>query len=135
MDIIVREYQEGDLEYINKILDDAFHCVRPEGSFDGFHEVVAVADERPVGYLILTKVFNPIKNASYYLVDYVCVDSNYRGLGIGKKMMDYAYMIAKNDGAIYLQLTSSRFRVAAHKLYEKCNYMKRESDIFRKEII
>ena len=80
-------------------------------------------------------MFNPIKNASYYLVDYVCVDGNYRGLGIGKKMMDYAYMIAKNDGAIYLQLTSSRFRVAAHKLYEKCNYMKRESDIFRKEII
>ena len=135
MDIMVREYQEGDFDAVNGILNEAFHCTRPEGSLGDFHEVVAIAEEKPVGYLILTKVLNPIKQASYYLVDYVCVDSNYRGHGIGKKMMDYAYMYAKENGAIYLQLTSSRFRVAAHKLYEKCNFMKRESDIFRKEII
>jgi len=44
-------------------------------------------------------------------------------------------VIAKKDDAMYRQLTCSRFREAAHKLYMSSGYVKRDSDIFRKEII
>ena len=135
MDIEVREYQEEDLEEVNQILMESFSYGKGKVQGEEFHELVAVVDQKIVGYLLLTKVLNPIKDQYYYWVDYVCVSSQYRGNGIGKKLLDMAYSIAKGEGAIYLQLTSSRFRTSAQKLYDKCGFMRRDSDIYRKEII
>ncbi len=135
MNIEVRGYREEDLVGVNEILKEAFTCEKGKVVGEEFQELVAVMDNQIVGYLLLTKILNPIKNRYYYLVDYVCVSSSYRGKGIGKELLDYAYKIAKEQQAMYLQLTSSRFRTAAHKLYDKCGFIKRDSDIYRKEII
>ena len=135
MNVEVRDYRESDLDSVNSILKEAFDTNKKNFDDEIFHEVVACIDEKVVGYLLLTKVLNPVKDSYYYLVDYVCVDSNYRGLGIGKKLLTYAEDIAKSDNSIYLQLTCSRFRKEAHKLYESSGYIKRDSDIFRKELI
>ncbi len=135
MDVKVRLYQSDDFESIHLLLMDSFSVSKKDFYSDCFCELVATIDSQVVGYLLLTKVLNPIIDKYYYLVDYVCVDSKYRNLGVGKKMMEYAYRVAKENSAIYLQLTCSTFRIAAHKLYESCGFVKRESDIFRKEII
>ncbi len=135
MDINVREYQSDDFDAVHSILMDSFSVSKKEFHGDCFCELVATIDSVVVGYLLLTKVLNPIIDRYYYLVDYVCVDSKYRNLGIGKKMLEMAYQVAKENSAIYLQLTCSTFRVVAHKLYESCGFVKRESDIFRKEIV
>lgn len=135
MEVEIREFQSGDLKDVNQLLNESFSVSKKDFFGSEFHEVVAVVDSHVVGYLLLTKVYNPIKDASYYLIDYVCVSSEYRQNGIAKKMLEYSYGIAKKEEAIYLQLTCSTFRIAAHKLYEKCGFIKRESDIFRKEII
>ena len=135
LDVIIRDYEEQDLDGVNLILSDAFSVQKESFLDSNFHEIVAVCDNQVIGYLLLTKVLNPIRKQHYYLVDYVCVSSEYRNKGVGKDLLDYAYFIAKNDKALYLQLTCSRFRLAAHKLYEKCNFVKRDSDIFRKEIV
>ena len=66
---------------------------------------------------------------------FVCVDVNGRGKGIGGKMMDFASEYAKKNNISRLELTSSSKRVAAHKLYLSCGYVKRDSDIFRKDIL
>lgn len=133
--IEVREYRITDYFEVNKIIKEAFGVekanVNPD---DNYKELVGVIDDRVVGYLVLTRVLDLIKGRPYYLVDYVCVDSSYRNLGIGHKMMDKAVEIAMNDKAIYIELTSSAFRVAAHHLYEKCGFVKRDSFIFRREL-
>ena len=135
MDIIVRNYENNDLEQVNVILQEAFQCEKKNFSGDNFTEVVATIDDKVVGYLLLTRVFNPVLDKLYILVDYVCVLSAYRDAGIGQKMLEYADSIAKSEKAIYLQLTCSYFRVAAHRLYEKCGYVRRDSDIFRKDLV
>ena len=135
MDIEIREYQDQDFEGVCHILQEAFSCSRGKIEGDTYREVVAIKDQKVVGYLLLTKVWNPMKEKNYMLVDYVCVSSECRGQGIGKQLLDFAEKIAKEEDVMYLQLTCSHFRVAAHKLYEKCNYVKRDSDIFRKEIV
>jgi len=135
MNVTIRPYLASDLNSVNQILQSSFSCTKGSFASEEFQEIVADIDGIVVGYLLLTRVLNPIKNHYYYLVDYVCVDSNYRGRGIGKYLLDYAYQVAKAGGGMYLQLTCSRFRIAAHKLYAKCNFMKRDSDIYRKEII
>ena len=133
--IEVRDYRDTDLDSVNVILKDAFNVTKRNFRNNNFKELVVCVDDKVAGYLLLTKILNPVKEKFYYLVDYVCVSSDYRRLGLARKLLDEAYTIAKNNDAIYLQLTCSRFREVAHKLYENCGYVKRDSDIFRKEII
>lgn len=132
MNILVRKYQDKDLESVNKILNSAFEEQKSEFNDNNITEIVAEVDNLVVGYLILTKVLNPVKNRYYYLVDYVCVDDDYRGNGIGKELLSYAEEYAKSNKAIYLQLTCSTFRTSAHELYKKCGYKKRDSYLYRK---
>jgi ribosomal protein S18 acetylase RimI-like enzyme len=135
--VIVRDYRDSDYAFVNQMLLDSFSVTKGEDNLIGaeYHELVGVIDSNVVGYLLLTKVYNPIIQKSYHLIDYVCVSSNYRRLGVGKALLQKAYEIARSEHAIYLQLTCSNFRIAAHKLYENCGYVKRESDLFRKEIV
>ena len=85
MEIEIREFQSSDLKDVNKILIESFSVSKNDFFGSEFHEIVAVVDSHVVGYLLLTKVYNPIKEASYYLVDYVCVSSEYRKKGIDFK--------------------------------------------------
>ena len=135
MNIEIRGYSSSDFDSINQLLMESFSVAKTDFFGSEFHEVVAVVNSVPVGYLLLTKVYNPIRNRYYHLIDYVCVSSQYRRLGIGKKLLEYAYSLARREHSMYLQLTCSTFRIAAHQLYESCGFIKRESDIFRKEIL
>ena len=135
VNVIFYYYKEEYLDDINKVLKEAFNIEKSNFSGEEFKEIVAIVDNKAVGYLLLTRVLNPIKNKNYYLVDYVSVLSNYRGLGISDKLMKFAEDIALNDDAMYLQLTCGTQRVAAHKLYERCGYIKRDSDQFRKVLL
>ena len=130
--IDVRIYENSDLDSVNTILEEAFNVVKGNFNNSNMREIVALYDNKVCGYLLLTSVLNPILNKKYYLVDYVCVSSSYRGHGIGKRLLSYAEDICIEDDAMYMQLTCSSFRVAAHKLYESCGFIKRDSDIFRK---
>ena len=128
----VRKYKDSDLDGVNVILEEAFSLNKSDFSLDSCHEIVCEIDNVICGYLLLTKVFDPVKKLNYYLVDYVCTLSKYRGLGVGKALMKYAEEVAKDENASYLQLTCGFERVAAHRLYEECGFIKRDSDIFRK---
>lgn len=135
MNIEIRYYKDSDLDSVNEILEEAFQVEKENFKGEEFCEIVAVTEEMVVGYLLLTKVYNPIGKKNIYYVDYVCVDSEYRRHNIGKKLLEFAYQEAKIQGGDYLQLTCSRFRAAAHKLYDSCDFVMRDSDIYRKDII
>jgi len=135
MNIVIDSYKEIYLNGVNNLLQESFSLNKGNFKNDCFFEIVALYGETVVGYALLTKVFDPIKRRNNFLIDYVCVSTNYRRMGIGKMLLNEAYRIAKENNALYLQLTCSRFRMAAHALYQSCNFVKRESDIFRKEII
>ena len=123
MEIIVRDYMDSDLDKVNEILLEAFGVSKGNFKDDNLRELVSVSDSEVSGYLILTKVLNPIKNIYYCLI------------GTSDKLINYAIEVAKEMGANYLQLTSAPHRIGAHKLYERCGFKKRETDVFRKEIV
>lgn len=129
----VREYMMTDYFDVSRIIKEAFDVEKVNVNPDNnYKELVGIVDDKVVGYLVLTRVLDLVKGRPYYLVDYVCVDSAYRNLGIGYMMMDEVLEIASNDKALYIELTSRKERVAAHHLYEKCGYEKRDSVIFRR---
>ncbi len=131
----VRLYQDSDYLLVNEILQEAFGVSKKEFHDNQFQELVITVDQFVCGYLLLTKVLNPILDRYYYLVDYVCINSKYRGLGLGEQLIEEACKICSDNQAMYMQLTCRRSRLAAHKLYEKCGFVMRDSDIFRKELL
>lgn len=133
--IVVRDYLETDLDSVNEILDTNFGIKKSNFSSDEFKEIVATVDEKVCGYVLMTRIFNPVLEKYYYWLDYVSVLEEYRGQGVGKEMLEYVENIAKEKGAMYIQLSCGYQRVSAHKLYEKCGFIKRESDLFRKELV
>lgn len=126
--MVIREYEDRDLEEVNEILMEAFNFSKVTNKKDdNIVELVAYTD-RVLGYLYIVKVYDIVKDTYHYLIEDVCVSSKFRGMGIGKALMEEAIKRCDN----YITLTSRPERVAAHKLYEKLGFVKRNTDVFKK---
>lgn len=129
------EYDEKYFDEVNLLLKNTFNYEKSRVSSPYAHEFICLVDGAVVGYFILNEMIDVVRNIKIYHVDYVCVDSNYRGRGIGKKMMEYATSYVRDNGGVRMELTSGNQREAAHKLYLGLGFVKRDSSVFRKEII
>lgn len=131
----VREYRMTDYFDVSRILEEAFGVAKANVNPDNnYKEYVAVVNDVVAGYLVLTRVLDLVKGRPYYLVDYVCVAKSYRNLGLGQLLMERVLEVARKDKALYVELTSRKDRVAAHHLYEKVGFEKRDSYIFRRTL-
>jgi len=135
MDIVVRKYNDADYKAVDKLLFDSFGYHKEKLSDARVYEYVACLDEVIVGYYNLMEEIDIIRNIKIYHVGYVCVDSTYRGHGIGKIMMNYAIETAKANHVTRMELTSGNKREAAHKLYLSLGFEKRDTSVFRKELV
>jgi ribosomal protein S18 acetylase RimI-like enzyme len=131
----VREYRMTDYFDVSRILEEAFGVTKANVNPDNnYKEYVAVVNDVVAGYLVLTRVLDLIKGRPYYLVDYVCVAKSYRNLGLGQLLMERVLEVARKDKSLYVELTSRKDRVAAHHLYEKVGFEKRDSYIYRRTL-
>ena len=58
----------------------------------------------------------------FAVVDNVVVDPNYRGQGIGKKIMMKAMELARQNDCYKMMLSSNKSRVRAHEFYKKLGF-------------
>lgn len=135
MNIVMRKYENSDYDIVDKILFDAFGYHKEHLNDNRVYEFVACLDNIVVGYYYLEETIDIIRNIKTFHVEYVCVDEEYRGKGIGKIMMEHALNFAKEKKASRLELTSGNKREAAHKLYLSMGYEKRDTSVFRKELL
>ncbi|MGW2491375.1 GNAT family N-acetyltransferase [Streptomyces sp. NPDC001606] len=61
----------------------------------------------------------------------VVVDESARGRGIGLALVRRGLELARSQGARQVDLTSRPSRAAAHRLYEKAGFVRRETHVFR----
>ncbi len=132
MNVVVRKYEDNDSSQVDKIILDNFggELVRDKIA-DYIDQYVAVENGKVIGYFVTTKILNVIRGYYYYLIDYVCVDKDNQGKGIGKVMMNFIIERAKTEGIRYIQLTSSDKRIFARKLYTSVGFVKYDTNIFR----
>lgn len=64
-------------------------------------------------------------------IDDVIVDEKYRGKGLGKILTHAMINKAKELGMKHIDCTSRPHRIAAHKLYEKAGFEKRDTNVYR----
>lgn len=136
MMIGIRLYDKDDFLVVNDILKESFSYGKKTDKYDDDHiQLVVTVDELVCGYLLLTRQVNFINDKVFFWMDYVCVKSEYRGRGLGRKLVEEGIKIAYENGASYVQLFSAHHREAARHLYESLGFVMRESDIYRKVLV
>ncbi len=83
-------------------------------------------EERVLGYVFCqyhTIVGdNILQNTKYLYIDDLCVDENYRGRHIGKKLYDYVVEKAKEQGCHSIRLNVWTLNKSATRFYEKLGF-------------
>lgn len=64
-------------------------------------------------------------------IDDVVVSEQYRGKGLGGKLMLRLIEFARKRKTAYIELTSRPVRVAANNLYKRLGFAKRETNVYR----
>lgn len=64
-------------------------------------------------------------------IEDVVVDGDARGQGAGQKLVEAAIDLAKKRGAKTVDLTSRPSREAANRLYKRCGFDLRETNVYR----
>ena len=64
-------------------------------------------------------------------IEDVVVDSSARGQGAGQALVEAAVRHAKKVGAKTVDLTSRPTREAANRLYRRCGFKQRETNVYR----
>ena len=134
---IATENQLSDI--IRLLADDELGSTReeytdplPESYVDAFNridddpgeEVILAMDNNSViGCLQLSIIpYLTYMGSSRAQIEGVRVDSNYRGQGIGKQLVEYAIERARQPGVIMVQLTSTSTRRESIRFYEKLGF-------------
>lgn len=85
---------------------------------------VAVIDDNVIGYAFceikIEKGTNNLYERKTFYIDDLCVDSVFRGRGIGKKLYEHAKKTAKEQGCFHLTLNVWHLNENALRFYEKC---------------
>jgi ribosomal protein S18 acetylase RimI-like enzyme len=68
------------------------------------------------------------------LLEEMVVDRNYRGKGIGTKLITTVLNQARNEGLAYVDFTSRQERLEANNLYQRLGFKKRNTNVYRIEL-
>ncbi len=86
-------------------------------------------NKKIIGMLTLVVFHIPFSRKG--LLEDIVVDQEYRGKGIGTKLITAAVNQAREEGVRYLDFTSRPERVAANRLYKRLGFKKRDTNSYR----
>lgn len=105
---------ETVMRQIQKLSEDVNH-----------HYVYVYEDEKlqkVVGF-VHAEVYESLYSYSGLNILGLAVLLEFQGKGIGKELMYYLEVNAKNDSVLFVRLNSADYRVEAHKFYESIGYV------------
>lgn len=140
--MLIRDMQEKDLNDVGVLYDSLFgqksNLERMVETFslmndDSYILIVAEENGKVIGTVMGIVCLTMVANLeSFLVIEAVVVDKDYRGNGIGKKMLLDLEDRAKRQGCSYIILVSGDQRKEAHKFYEALGYGEDKAKGFRK---
>lgn len=128
-------YDSKYLDSLNELLNLSFQLTKVGEISPQDIELIAVIEDKVVGYLVLNRLVDCVRGVKYFYVHYVCTHPDFRNQHIATKMFERVFLICKEQKIAYLELTSNPTRIVAHHLYRKLGFKVRETVVFRKEIL
>lgn len=143
--MIIRNFISSDLEYLAILTTELGYPTTISEMKTRLNEIyknpncqtiVAEIDNQVVGYIGLLKSTSWEQNGCFIRIQALCVKSEYRKLGIGKALIDYAEFWGKEIGAKLLALNcgNREERASAHLFYPKIGF-EAKSTGYKKDII
>ena len=126
------KYKNEVINLINKSFDN--YDITDISEDDNVIGLVGLINDKVVSYLNITICTNIILKNKYSIINYVCVDFDYRGNHIGLNMMEEAIKISKEEGCSLVKLTSREKRIEANKIYQKMGFGLKETNVYEKVI-
>lgn len=99
---------------------------------DRTHLFLAYIGNHMVGMATLAAYVIPTGTKAW--VEDVVVDNNFRGMNIGKRLVNHVVEYTKKYSPCSLMLTSRPMRVAANKLYQSVGFEKRETNVYKIQV-
>ena len=104
-------------------------------SCDNKNHILAVYEDentkKVIGF-IHAQVYESVYSDTGLNILGLAVDPDFRGNGVGKKLIGYIEKYAMDNGISFIRLNSAKHRVEAHKFYENIGYT---SDKLQKRFI
>ncbi len=134
MDIIIKDMDlnEIDMAYslTKKVFNEAYNLDEIKDLFNRIHEdkksyrfLVAKDGDKVIGFTSCSMSYNLFDgNRPFMTLWWVCVDDDYRRLGVATKLLNKAEDIAKENNCELICFISEDFREGAHKFYIKNGY-------------
>ncbi len=137
----IKEYDDDFLDVVNKLLPQLSASAESLSKYDlqeiissGYTKLLFAEDQKLlVG--TLTLVLFKIPTGIRARIEDLVVDSEARGKGFGKLLIQHAIKLAKDSGAGSIDLTSHPSRKSANVLYKKIGFETRETNVYRYSII
>lgn len=137
--MIIREAERADLSAIVALLhEDVIREVDesevpPEAYAAAFDEITADAHQQLLvgeldGQVVATAQLTWVRHLTYVgglmcQVESVRVRSDHRGLGLGRELMDHIVGVARERGAVRVELTTNRARERAQEFYQRLGFV------------
>lgn len=135
---LVNQASEEVFEAVNSLIPQLSRSA-PQLSYEEFEDMVnqdgvylfvyRADDNRILGMLSLATFFIPTGNRGW--VEDVVVDDATRGQGAGQALVEASLKKASEIGLKTVDLTSRPSREAANRLYVRCGFEPRETNIYR----
>lgn len=100
---------------------------------EGSQLIIMYADSKPIGMVTLGHYLAPTGRKVW--IEDVVIDSSMRGLGLGRKLINYAVSQTHILAPGTLMLTSRPSRIVANTLYRSSGFEQRETNVYKMEII
>ena len=129
----IREYKKEDAKELLNLFNKCFNSdykvidMEPTGMI-----YVVVIDNKIVGIATIDILNDIFKNIKYGYVNDVCIDPDYQGQGLSKKLMNKILEYEISNDLEYIMLTSNKKRIAAHGLYKSMGYEIVDTCVFKK---
>ncbi|MYH07896.1 MAG: GNAT family N-acetyltransferase [Rhodothermaceae bacterium] len=135
-DIHIGRATSGELPHLAQLFDGYRRFYRMKSDISGAREFLAarlrhkdsiilvawVGDESLAGFVQLYPSFSSVRMGPIWILNDLYVQRDWRGLGVGQKLMDEARILAVKNGCIALELATEKTNTHAKRLYEKLGY-------------
>lgn len=141
--MIVERLKNKDICLYKTLIDEVFNGSNDVSSYEKYcetndnYEIIVIKDNDLI-----------IASLTYYKMDLftfsfqpcleifnVAVLKDYRKKGLAKKLFDYVFEYAKNNGYKQVYLTCLSSALPAHRLYESVGFVKNDSFKYSKNIV
>lgn len=122
---VLKIYEDSGLDGVSISLEEATRIFNQMNQYPDYHVFVAISEEEIIGTFALLIMENMAhRGTPSAIVEDVGVLTRFQGLGVGKKMMEFAMTYAKEKGCYKLNLSSNMKRKKAHRFYESLGFKK-----------